>query len=206
MAYFPFMIDMKDKDCLVVGGGRIACRKVSDLLRFGAHVTVVSIGICDEIRAMQDIRIIEKEYHTEDIFGRFLVIAATDQEDINRKIASQCEERQILVNAVDIKDACSFIFPAIIKKDDLVVGISTGGNSPAGAAFLKEKIEQSIPPYYEKNMEVLGKFRGRVSEEIADPALRKKLYYDLLRKADESGKLLCEKDICDYIAYCNKSF
>lgn len=199
MAYFPFMIDIEDKNCLVVGGGRIAYRKALDLLQFGARVTVISPNICSEIENIHDIEIIRKEYETADINHRFLVIAATNIKELNRNIAAECNERNILVNAVDIKDACSFIFPAIIKRDELVVSISTGGNSPAGAAFLKEKIEHSIPDNYERNLELLGRLRSDITKKVTDSALRKKLYYDLLKKTSKEGLVLSEKDVYDYI-------
>lgn len=199
MSYFPFMMDIQNKDCLVVGGGKIAHRKVLDLLSFGAKVTVISQKVCKEIQDITNVTIIEKEYEASDIQHRFLVIAATNQEDVNRKIAGDCDAQQILVNAVDIKDACSFIFPAIIKKDELVVSISTGGNSPAGAAYLKEKIEKSIPAYYERNMEMLGSVRGLVMEKITSISDRKRLYYELLELADEEGRVLSEEDVLAFI-------
>lgn len=199
MGYFPFMIDIQKKDCLVVGGGSVAYRKVLELLEFGAEVTVVSPEICMEIMELPDIRVIKKAYETKDVIGRFLVIAATNEEETNRNISKDCQERQILVNAVDIKDACSFIFPAIIKKKDLVVSISTSGNSPAGAAYLKQKIGQSIPVYYEENMEVLGSVRDKVMEEIPDAKDRRDFYYQLLARADEEKQILQKEKIDDYM-------
>lgn len=199
MAYFPFMIDIKDKKCLVVGGGLVAYRKVTDLLQFGAAVTVVSVEVCKEIEKLQQVEIIKKAYAPEDIEDKFLVIAATDLAEVNRTISEDCERRKIFVNAVDIKDACSFIFPAMIKRDDLVISISTGGDSPAGAAYLKEKIEKCIPEQYEKNLKFLGSIRSKVMENITDIHERKKLYYELLKKAEKEKKVLCEEDVKKYI-------
>lgn len=199
MAYFPFMIDIKDKKCLVVGGGLVAYRKVTDLLQFGAIVTVISVEICKEIAELQQVEIIKKAYAPEDLEDKFLVIAATDLEDVNRAISKDCEKRQIFVNAVDLKDACSFIFPAMIKKDNLVVSISTGGNSPAGAVYLKEKVEKCIPEQYEKNLEFLGSIRSKVMENITDINERKKMYYELLKKADAENRVLREEDFEEYI-------
>jgi siroheme synthase-like protein len=193
------MIDIENVDCLVVGGGKIAYRKVMDLLQFNAKVTVIAPEVCNEITILSDITILRKEYEPNDIAGRFLVIAATDSESLNRKIADECKLHKILVNAVDIKDACSFIFPAIIKRDNLVVSISTGGNSPAGAAYLKQKISKSIPDYYEKNMEFLGSVRDEITQKITDGLQRKKLYYDLLEEADQNKKILEKRDIYKHI-------
>ena len=127
------------------------------------------------------------------------MVAATDNGELNRRISADCNERQILVNAVDIRDACSFIFPAIIKRDELVVSISTGGNSPAGAAYLKEKLRRGIPDNYEKNLEILGHYRSEIMEMITEPSLRKKVYYSLLETADKENRILNSKDIRSYI-------
>ncbi len=199
MAYFPFMIDIENADCLIVGGGKIAYRKVMDLLQFKAKVTVVAPKVCNELTNISQLTILRKEYETDDISGRFLVIAATDSESLNRKIADECKARNILVNAVDIKDACSFIFPAIIKKDNLVVSISTGGNSPAGAAYLKQKLSKSIPDNYEKNMELLGSVRDEIAQKIPDILQRKKLYCALLEDAAQNKKILEKSDVYKYI-------
>lgn len=127
MAYFPFMMDIERKDCLVVGGGKIACRKVTDLLQFGARVTVIANEICQEIRKVSleeasHVGLVDRPFMESDLTGRFLVIAATNDEELNRRISKNCMDLGILANAVDIKDACSFIFPAMIKQDDLVEG------------------------------------------------------------------------------------
>lgn len=199
MAYFPFMIDIENKDCLIVGGGKVAYRKAMDLQCFGADITVISTEFCQELMELSGIQCIEKEYETNDIEGRFIVIAATNDRKINMDISKECVKRQILVNAVDIKEACTFIFPAIVKKDDLVVSVSTGGNSPAGAAYLKEKIEKSIPENYEKNIEFLGTIRDKIINKISDAKRRKKMFYDLLKQADVEQKILNEEDISNYI-------
>lgn len=127
MAYFPFMMDIESKDCLVVGGGKIACRKVTDLLQFGARVTVIANEICQEIREVSleeasHVGLVDRPFMESDLTGRFLVIAATNDEELNRRISKSCMDLGILVNAVDIKDVCSFIFPAMIKQDELVEG------------------------------------------------------------------------------------
>ncbi len=199
MAYFPFMMDIRDKDCLVVGGGAVAYRKVLDLVQFDARVTVEAPAFCDAIMNLSDVEVITKKYETDDISGRFLVIAATDDAQLNRDIAKDCDTRQILVNAVDMKESCSFIFPAILKQDELVVSISTGGCSPAGAAYLKSKIKDAIPNEYAKNLELLGDYRDEIKNNIPEPELRKKLYYDLLELADREQRILRDADILEYM-------
>ena len=202
MAYFPFMIDITGKDCYVAGGGKIAYRKILDLQRFGAEVTVAAPEICAEIQNLPNLKVLQKEYEDSDINNCFLVIAATDNEALNRRIAKSCKERQILVNAVDIRDACSFIFPAMIKKNELVVSISTGGNSPAGAAYLKKKLLDCIPECFDRNVEVLGQMREEIMRMVPDAEKRKKLYYDLLKRTDEEPGLLLTPEFI--ISYCSQ--
>ncbi len=141
----------------------------------------------------------KREYRVEDLENRFLVIAATDIEQTNRKVSKDCKERQIMVNAVDIKDACSFIFPAIIKKDDLVISVSTGGNSPAGAAYLKDKIQAAIPRDFESNVKLLGSLRDKIAQRVPNASDRKKLYYTFLEDADKNDIKLDENFIFEYI-------
>lgn len=195
MAYFPFMIDITGKDCYVAGGGKIAYRKILDLKQFGAAVTVAAPEICKDIQKLPDLTILQKEYEDSDINNRFLVIAATDDEALNRRIARSCKERKILVNAVDIKDACSFIFPAMIRKNELVVSISTGGNSPAGAAYLKKKLMNYIPEHFDRNVELLGQMRDEITQMVPDAQKRKELYYDLLKLADEEPEGLLTPEL-----------
>lgn len=204
MAYFPFMIDIQDKDCLVVGGGKIAYRKILSLLEYGANVTVVATSICDDIvkLSLDNLKVLglyEREYADKDVDGRFLVIAATGIEELDRYISDRCKLQGILVNAVDVTDACSFIFPAIIKKNDLVISISTGGNSPAGAAYLRKKIEKAVPRGYELNLSVLGECREIVMDRIDNMSDRKDFYYQVLQYCDNNNFVLTKEMLMEHI-------
>ena len=204
MAYFPFMIDIQDKDCLVVGGGKIAYRKILSLIEYGANVTVVATSICDDIVKLsldnsKVLGLYEREYADKDVDGRFLVIAATGIEELDRYISDRCKLQGILVNAVDVTDACSFIFPAIIKKNDLVISISTGGNSPAGAAYLRKKIEKAVPRGYELNLSILGECRKIVMDRIDNMSDRKEFYYQVLQYCDNNNFVLTKEMLMEHI-------
>ena len=186
MAYFPFMIEMEGKACLVAGGGRIAFHKVKILTDFGARVRVVAPTICGplcELAGCENgrlINLIEREFRESDIDGMDFVVAATDEEELNYHISELCKKRGILINAVDMKEACSFAFPAIIKDKDLVIAVSSGGKSPAAAAYIKRKIRQGLPDYYGTMIEQLGAYRDYIFERAADLEKRKGVFNRLL--------------------------
>ena len=196
MAYFPFLIDIKRKLCVIAGGGAVAYRKAEIMLGFGAKVKVVAPDISDSMKLLvengKEIMIQQRNFQINDLRNADFVIAATDDERVNSYISQKCRERDILVNVVDVKEECSFIFPAVIKKDDLLISISSGGNSPAAAAFLKDKIEDRIPDYYGKVVTMLGRYRRDIKETVLDAQDRKELYYELLEYAAEHNGELAE--------------
>lgn len=124
--YFPFLIDIKGKDCLVAGEGAVGERKARILRRFGAHVETTGA------------------FRPEMTEKMFLVVAATNDAKINHEIAAICRNRGILVNVVDDAAASSFIFPAIAVKEPFTVAVSTGGSCPAAAALLRKELEEKI--------------------------------------------------------------
>lgn len=140
MSYFPFFIDITNKNCLVVGSGNIAKHKIKILQEFKAKVSCISK---DNIE-MDNISFIKKEVDKDDIKDYFLVIAATDNKELNKQISSWCREKNILINVVDQKDECSFIFPSIIKKDEIVAAFSSGGSNPIICSYLKRKNQEII--------------------------------------------------------------
>ena len=134
MAYFPMFVDMTERECLIVGGGNVAYRKVMVMLDFGAKVTVVAEDICDELRKLtiddtankeNRITFIKRKFERKDCDGMEMVIAATDDNALNHEIAEYCKAKGIMVNAVDQKADCSFIFPSYIKEKNLVAAFSS---------------------------------------------------------------------------------
>lgn len=198
MAYFPFMIEIGNKNCLVVGGGKIALHKVQILAGFGVAIKVVGTEICGELRELEKqsahsqsrIAIWERPFQDADVEGMDFVVAATDDADLNFRVSDLCKQRNILVNAVDMKEACTFIFPAMIQEKDLLIAISTGGQSPAAAAYVKQHVKEQLPDYYGAMIEALGEYRDYVLEHIDTAGKRKEVFNRLLEYGDaHDGKI-----------------
>ena len=116
MGYFPFFMDMEGQKGLVVGGGEVALRKVLKLLPFHPKLTVVAPVIKKELLVIQEIKCLQRPFKREDIGGQMFVLAASDEKEVNREAARLCKEQNIPVNVVDDKEACSFLFPALVKE------------------------------------------------------------------------------------------
>ena len=165
MAYFPFFVDLNGKEGLIVGGGIVALRKVEKLLPYGAKLTVIAENIHPELQENSLIKCLEIHFTDVALEGKTFVIAATDDVEVNRAVAAACHARHIPVNVVDDKENCSFLFPALVKRGDLTVGISTGGASPSAAIYIKEKIEGMLPESLEEILSFLGSYREVVKEK-----------------------------------------
>lgn len=197
MSYFPFFIDLEGKQCLVVGGGEVACRKVQALLPFGVHIRMKAREYCEALQALgkqevyQDrLKLAYGTFDQEDLQEVFFVIAATDNAELNRKISVECQNRGILVNAVDQKELCSFYFPSLVKKEDLVVGISSGGNSPVLTKKIRKKVEKELPDYYAPLNRQLGSIRECVLENISTESARKKCFEEMIALGEKEKREL----------------
>lgn len=138
---------MTDRSCVVVGGGRVAERKIVKLLRYGARVRVISPVISPGLRLLisQDgIEWQERSYGAEDLDGAYLVIAATPKEVINRKVAQYAKARGILVNVVDSARESSCIFPAVLEEDGVIVAVSSNGRSPGLSKRIRDRFKGVI--------------------------------------------------------------
>ena len=158
-------MNIRDCDCLVVGGGQVAARKVYLLHRAGARVTVVSPVLCDELQrwaAARDLVHHARTYQDTDLDGVKLVIAATNQPAVNQAVAAGAQQRGLPVNVVDNQALCSFIMPSIIDRTPVQIAISTGGASPVLARLLRARLETFIPAAYGRLAELLERFRERV--------------------------------------------
>ncbi len=206
MAYFPFMVDIKGKQCLVAGGGGIALHKVRILLGFEAHIKVVAPEICEELKALRgdSLELQEREFFDGDVEDVDFVIAATDEEALNYHISDLCRQRRIPVNVVDRKEACSFIFPALIQDKDLLVAISSGGQSPAAVSFVKNKIRENMPDYYGEMLEQLGAYRDFVLEHVDTAGKRKEIFYRLLEYGDSHAGSIPETLVQELVRSVNE--
>ena len=165
MSLFPIFVDIKGKNVLIVGAGKVALRKIEKLLPFKPKITVIAKEIKEKdiikLADKEEIKVINREFLFKDIDGKDLVIVAVDNIDLQREIFNLCEERKIPVNSVDSPDFCNFIFPAYIKRGDIVIGLTTSGKAPALSAKLRKKLEECLPEDLEKILSILEDLRKK---------------------------------------------
>ena len=198
MRYFPALLDLQGKLCVVVGGGRVAERKVRSLLKAGALVKVISPQISEslfqsELKGKMVHR--PRSFRSDDLRGAFLAIAATDDRGTNERVYRQALGLKIPVNVVDDPAHSSFIVPSRVERGDLLVAISTSGQSPALAKLLRQRLQKEIGPEYSSLLKLLGAVRTKVrscgfSQKRNQRIFRKLVRNDLLsliRKQDWRG-------------------
>ena len=145
-AYYPVFIDVKERQCVVIGGGSIGEEKVHKLLECGASLVVISPEVNAGVRELADsggVTWVQRDYQPGDLKGAFIAIAATDDNKVNRLIAEEAEERNVLLNVVDVTHLCTFIAPSVARRGDVTVATSTGGASPALARKFREELSRS---------------------------------------------------------------
>ncbi|MEW5949651.1 MAG: bifunctional precorrin-2 dehydrogenase/sirohydrochlorin ferrochelatase [Thermodesulfobacteriota bacterium] len=165
MRYYPINLDIKDKQCLVIGGGKVAERKVETLLSCGARVRVVSPELTPHLQGLAEEKKIThaaRGYQNGDLNGVFLVVACTDDPDVNTAVSSAAQENNILCNIVDKPDLCNFIVPSMAARGDLLITISTAGKSPALAKRLRREMEDAYGREYADFLKLMGAVRPRV--------------------------------------------
>jgi siroheme synthase-like protein len=199
MGYFPFYIDIENKSCVVVGGGIVALRKIERLLPFKPCITVIAPKVCDEIAKISEVKIENREFKDSDIDSAFMVISATDNQMLNAHIFELCKDKNILINTVDDKDKCGFIFPALVKKENVTVGISTSGKSPLYARYLRERLESEIGEKSDKTVEILSYYRGLIKNEIKSEQNRKNAFEQILKICIDDVDNIDENQILNII-------
>lgn len=173
--FFPMMIDLEDRQILIVGGGQVAYRKAKVVLEFGASLTIVSPEFIDGFNSLQEvynednrIEIIRENYDASYVINKFLVIAATSSRKVNREVVSDCNIHQILVNNVDGREKSDFITPAIYKNDDLTISISTGGSFPYLSKKIRMDMEERYAKYNAEYMQLLEHIRYKIIDKYPD--------------------------------------
>jgi len=161
---FPVNLNLHGRPVLVVGGGRIALRKVEQLLMADAEVTVLSPMFVDEFSSLP-VTLVQREYASGDIDAFRLVITATGNMTVNQQIFDECEAKGIWINSADDPDRCAFTLPTALRRGDLMVTVSTGGASPALASWLRSHLELSIVPEFEEVVSRLAIERARIHDE-----------------------------------------
>ena len=206
MEYYPIYLDLKNRPCLVVGGGTIALRKAEGLLLCGAKVHVVSPMIVSELRELESLDAVNafrkrvepaldpatdpthpvtfevRKYQPGDTKGYTLVIAATDDRPVNARVFEEARELGIPVNVVDDPPLCGFILPSIIRRGPVTIAFSTSGRSPALARRLREYLERAIGPEYGELADLMGELRPLMKQRIPTEEARNEVMDEMLSR------------------------
>lgn len=177
--FYPLCLKLKEKPCLVVGGGKVAERKTLSLLESGARVTVVSprlTPLLSRLAGEGKVAYRNKEYSSEDLKGAFLVVAATGDPLVNQGVAKEAEEQGLLVSVVDNPEGGNFIFPAVVRREDLILSVSTGGKSPFLARRLRQELEARYGPEYGALLSLWGELRPKINAWFPDPGQRQEIF------------------------------
>jgi siroheme synthase-like protein len=182
--HYVACVDLEGRSVLVVGAGRVAHEKVSGLLDCGAVVTVVAPEISREVAALP-VELLRRRYRSSDLAGRYLVVAATADTAVNRRVFADAEARALLCNVVDVPELCSFILPALLREDPITVAVSTGGASPALAQRLRDEIAQVVRPEHAALAVRLRELRPWAKAHLATYEARRDYFAGIVR--DELG-------------------
>lgn len=177
--YYMACLDLAGRSCLVVGGGAVALEKVRGLLECGARVTVVAPRIVDELHFL-GVELVRRGYVTADLDDRFLVVAATSTTSLNRRVHREAEARSLLCNVVDVPELCSFILPAVLRRDPIAIAVSTGGASPALAQRIRDDIADVIGPEHAQVARKLRELRPWARTHLATYEERRRFFADLV--------------------------
>ncbi|WP_156292675.1 siroheme synthase CysG [Serratia oryzae] len=179
MDYLPIFADLKQRPVLVVGGGEVAARKVDLLIRTGAEIRIVSQALSPEIERLYQqgqVHWLASSFAPQQLDEVFLVIAATDNSQLNAEVYAEADKRRVLANVVDDQPRCSFIFPSIIDRSPLVVAVSSSGQAPVLARMLREKLEALLPASLGQVAEVAGRWRSQVKQQLSSIGARRRFW------------------------------
>ncbi|MFA6010186.1 MAG: bifunctional precorrin-2 dehydrogenase/sirohydrochlorin ferrochelatase [Desulfobacteraceae bacterium] len=184
MRYYPLFLDIRNRKCLVVGGGSVGTRKTETLVRCGAEVTVISRVFSKGFSGIGDDKknpmLVCKDYEPSDLEGVFLVFAATSDRDLNERIRLDAEKQGKLYSIADDPNRSCFIAPSVVARGDLTIAVSTSGQSPALAKKLRQNLETLYGPEYADFLRIMGSFRKRILEKGHDPETHKDLFRQVI--------------------------
>ncbi len=186
ITYYPVFLNIKGKKCVVVGGGQVALRKVRALLEHRANVEVISPDLCPELIKLaedEQIRVSRRWYQAGDLQKAFVTIAATDDSDINLKIAAEARSKAVLINVVDDAENSDFILPSYMRRGDVAIAVSTGGASPALARKIRTRLEKDFGDEYASLAVLINEVRSEIKRqgiEVDGDAWQEALELDLL--------------------------
>lgn len=172
--FYPINLKLKNIEITVIGGGEVAYRKCKNFLGFGKSVKVVSENFIEKFSTIESkVEIINDSYKEEYIKSSFIVVAATNNKEVNKKIGIYCRNNGKLVNVVDDIELSNYTVPSCVKRGDLLISISTGGNSPSLSSKIKRELENKYDNTYEEYVTLLGEIRKEIIEKIEDISERK---------------------------------
>ncbi len=189
--YYPIFLDLKGRPCVVVGGGAVAERKVMALLDCGAVVKVISPEIIGALQRQVEgatMEYVPRRYRAGDLRGSLLVIAASDDSEVNAAVWEEASRLEILANVADCPEKCNFILPSVLRRGGLAVAVGTGGASPALARRIRTDLERLIGPEYEDFVRVMELLRKLAMRSEKDPGRRRELL-----KSAASGEAILER-------------
>lgn len=181
--HYPVFLDLAGRRCAVIGGGEVARRKVEGLLACGAAVRVIAPEVCPALEALAGrgaVDWVRRAYAPGDLVGACLAVAATGDPEVNRRVRREAGERGVLLNAVDDPAPGDVLLPAVVRRGDLTVAVSTGGKSPALARRLRERLEGEFGPEYGAWLDLLGRVRAGLRARVADPRRREEILFSLV--------------------------
>ena len=204
--FYVACLNLKDRRCLVVGAGPVALEKIEGLLACSAQVDVIAPSACAEVRELADsgaIILRSREYEPSDLAGAFLVVAATSEPSVQRRIYEDAEARSMLVNVVDVPRYCNFILPAIVRSGPIAIAVSTSGASPALAKRMKSEIAALLGPEHARLAELLNEVRDWARSELPTYHHRKDFFERIVNGEPDPIQLLREgkeRQVRDLIA------
>lgn len=186
MAYYPILLDLHEKTALVVGGGKVAQRKIETLLEYGGKIHLVARDLTEKLSGYVKegrVRHLGPEFTEEYLDGIFLVIAATDDPGLNMKVSRKAQERGMLINAVDQPSDCNFIVPSVLRRGDLLISVSTSGRSPAMARKIRKDLEHRFGDEYTSFLVLMGKLRKEILSRGYSGEENKRIFYGFVHSS-----------------------
>ncbi|MFW8602189.1 precorrin-2 dehydrogenase/sirohydrochlorin ferrochelatase family protein [Desulfobacterota bacterium M19] len=183
MNYYPVCLNIAGRSCLIIGGGRVAERKAGGLLDCGAEVCVISPRLSPGLRLLYEQGVIswrQRGYESDDVRGAFLVMAATDDHEVQDMVVADCGRHNIPLNVADVPDKCNFILPALVRRGSLSIAVSTSGKSPALARELKKRLRAEIGVEFERLNDMMGLLRTEVMGRGLDQEQNEALFKEIL--------------------------
>ncbi|MGX4598327.1 precorrin-2 dehydrogenase/sirohydrochlorin ferrochelatase family protein [Faecalimicrobium sp. JNUCC 81] len=178
---YPINLELKDLEITIIGGGEVAYRKCKNFLDFDKNVKVVSLDLVDKFKELKDnIEIIRDTYKEEYIKQSFIVVAATNNKEINKEIGIYCRDNGKLVNVVDDINLSNYTVPSYIRRGDLLISVSTGGKSPSLSSKIKKELLEKYDDSYEEYINLLGIARANIIKKYENITQRKNMLNDLV--------------------------